>query len=1594
MKKFLFAAVMILGFCFFVFADTNAYYADTNGDGINDILTIENEFFKISFSPSNGGKATEVFYKPENKIMSVSHGWFQDSVVELGEMVGRKIYDCEHSYSSEILKKGPDFCKVRFYSNLPGAGKFEPYKDVMIERVYTLYKDSPVINVELNVKNSSKEDLQFTIMPAHWAWVDSEDSWYFVPDELGILRDFDSQVRTFSAGVGSQEPTSNFAGFLSVQSKLGLIFVMNWEYLDAIECWLSKGKGACVQWPYRKLMLAPNSVWKTQYMIYPVKNLESIDYANERYTAGITVGENSGIGNFVSSDIKAGKEVPVNVFVSSPTGGKITVEYGYRILPEKEVKIIGTKELVLEKTKASSFQFPLSLEKNNSTYVIGVKIKEGDKTIFLAEKPVKVGDSAYTYFMERKPDKQTGEKFYGYQIINPPLPSWYEEIDLKLETPHVKWAKPWCNGKINVLFVNRSDNSIGYWREIWQRCDIDLDTCSLSFNESTKFPYTQNTLKKLLRKLNEKNYDVLFFSALHWSKGFPQYVQDSLFSYIKKGKGAVILGNLTNKDIYGDLANYLKENGKELDSSWITASIPYKMPKVWLYQLGEGRVVVIDGNPASGYETVAPSLGDWQAEGRWMWIPGWEYGFGLFAKSIIWAGKKESGIIVKEVKGSEAKIEVVVQNNTDKNIVSEYILKVYNGFYELEENKKAQITIVPGENKLEIKIDKPLSDKIHLADLILKDRQGKSLAWGTGKFTVSRDINATAKMIKETSAFRSNEDIKGLITIENKKEKTQLSLDVEVVDAYKRIVFKQKKQIEILPGKNEIQIDIDKSKIIDIYHDMGISLVDSKGNVVSKDRHIFFVYPEKMPLYEDFYLACWGNLEPNPLKVIISAEKLKEAGIDYVYSYGDGKSERYVAYKTHHLLMGPPFSCSLKGGYTGNRKADTKNLTYDPPLVPSEEELNKFIERMGNLAKGYSEWGGADYIHLDDERDMQGDYDWSERTIEKFREWLKNQYGTIEKLNKQWDTDYKDWSQIMPIRLNDVKDKNNLSQYLDWRMFIGWAICEYYYRIPSEAVKKGNPRAVVGQHGVYQPSLTIPHDYWQFSKYTPVTGRYNSMEEEWFLSFGVISGQYGGYGIEKATPGHRFHPWKSLLHGGHWAFYYILWNAGTHHQGILSPDQTVHGGYNELAKEEFSDIKNGIGKLFIETKFSSDGIIFPYSQASILASQALGLSRTGNLYSQKTMVQNLGYQHLSLSYEQIATGELNKPGNKILILPTTICLLDAEIKEIKKFVSNGGILIADYQAGTRDEHGKVYIKNELDEVFGIDRKNIEPVKKKMKMKFLKDGWFEEKEIEMNISEQGLKLTRGKNMAVFEDGTPAIIVNNFGKGKAIYLNLDVSDYSAMKAGGVAGEVIAEEKGKAEYVSTVQQIFEKIFENVGLKKRIEIFDGEKPINSGERFYYVDGENLYVAYIPETNLEKKIKIVSDKKAHVYDIRNKKYFGQISDFSDIIKPGNVKVYSILPYKVNGIQADIKSGYKQGENINTTMTVKTDKGTPGKHILRIELFKDGKNIPAYNKNIVAEKGKATINIPLAFNEEKGNYSLVVRDINSGVESTFKFTIQ
>ena len=96
----------------------------------------------------------------------------------------------------------------------------------------------------------------------------------------------------------------------------------------------------------------------------------------------------------------------------------------------------------------------------------------------------------------------------------------------------------------------------------------------------------------------------------------------------------------------------------------------------------------------------------------------------------------------------------------------------------------------------------------------------------------------------------------------------------------------------------------------------------------------------------------------------------------------------------------------------------------------------------------------------------------------------------------------------------------------------------------------------------------------------------------------------------------------------------------------------------------------------------------------------------------------------------------------------------------------------------------------LDEVFGIDRSEAgEAVTGPVVFHGKVPGRLRGLEIEAGVPEPGLRLTGAEAWGSGPGGTPVASVHRHGKGRAIYLNLDVSRYSGLRGGGaVSPELI--------------------------------------------------------------------------------------------------------------------------------------------------------------------------------------------------------------
>jgi len=124
-----------------------------------------------------------------------------------------------------------------------------------------------------------------------------------------------------------------------------------------------------------------------------------------------------------------------------------------------------------------------------------------------------------------------------------------------------------------------------------------------------------------------------------------------------------------------------------------------------------------------------------------------------------------------------------------------------------------------------------------------------------------------------------------------------------------------------------------------------------------------------------------------------------------------------------------------------------------------------------------------------------------------------------------------------------------------------------------------------------------------------------------------------------------------------------------------------------------------------QATWKDDGVAILYNQASIQMSWIMdaqahgstwinrnGDSRLGTSFLDRQAWENMltdsNIQYNYISYDSVVANGIDNSHYKVLILPETLCLSDAEAAQIRTFVANGGTVIADYMPGLWDQHGK------------------------------------------------------------------------------------------------------------------------------------------------------------------------------------------------------------------------------------------------------------------------------------------------------------------
>jgi len=503
-------------------------------------------------------------------------------------------------------------------------------------------------------------------------------------------------------------------------------------------------------------------------------------------------------------------------------------------------------------------------------------------------------------------------------------------------------------------------------------------------------------------------------------------------------------------------------------------------------------------------------------------------------------------------------------------------------------------------------------------------------------------------------------------------------------------------------------------------------------------------------------------------------------------------------------------------GYTKTRD---KRYLVRKPCLHDPGYLDQAKSILQEAARQYAD-GNPLLYDIGDECSITSfaspmDYCLSGYTLDRFRGWLKQQYGSLDALNAEWETEFAAWDDVQPMTTYEIKDRErtgseNYSPWADHRTFMDITYADTVDQF-RRWLHEVDPKTPAGLEGTQMPAAFGGYDLWRLSHALDWVEPYDiGGSHAVFRSF-LPAGTptYATIFEHDATPASR-RLWHLLLNGDRGAIIWCSSDWFDYKSPELAPQPWVAG-----MADLFAELGGPAAQAIMNAKRDRAQIAIHYSHPSIQAAWMIdsrvdgdtwprrfssyesvhsGITRVRNGWMK--LIDDLGLQYDFVSAQQIAEGKLGGMGYKVLVLPESLAIGDEEAAQIKSYVRNGGTVIADFLPGVFDEHCKRRKVGVLDGLFGISR----PGKGMLQQPETSDGVgfaMGKERVSLGPAELYVRLVMGKPAAMVNtsmvkrqgpaaDNAPVIIERSMGKGRTVYLNLSPIDYPRNRLVGKGGD----------------------------------------------------------------------------------------------------------------------------------------------------------------------------------------------------------------
>jgi hypothetical protein len=1188
----------------------------------------------------------------------------------------------------------------------------------------------------------------------------------------------------------------------------------------------------------------------------------------------------------------------------------------------------------------------------------------------------------------------------------------YNTVTESYITPHIDWAKPYLDGRPRVLIL-APRWGLREAAELMERMDMDARVFAVNSKDALGAPsspgenevwegfYFNSRIHEYEKLLKEK-WDAVVLAGFNMT-ALP-FIPETSFLLNKvndEGMGLLIMPEMLTNNIAPTITHNDAEARDRILKPIPVDEIPVLREigadkLLYVTKYGKGRIanLRIKGGARGCFTADVSDPVDF------------EYCLATVIRTLQWVTGKEPGVEISNVEwgksfdsSSPGTLRFAVDPDKGRGMVPSVTI-LRQGERTLPEAVVQKDAPVSGKNGVYEWRFPVLPEGRYLFTIHLGTEKYRS-TWYSGGFAVTSGA-VIDSVTTDRECYPRGGTVNVRVFLKNAPGAGS-SVALTLIDGFGRLMME--KSLPAGSGKAPLEFGIPLKDVLHNAMTLTAGLVVNGKTVSSKKRELFA--PARGQ--DDFMFVMWDYYSSNTDRVTkLLAERVWGDYLIDAVDAGPGVESlrslmranvRPLPYVTRYFFPNPDF----------RDPAPVRNPSLSDPEYQKKEREN--LQNAARIAKDFSPVGYTlgDENNLDDAfSHIRGvDIDFHPASQDSFRVWLKKKYGTLEKLNAVWKTSCASWADVHPIIQADALRTGQYARWIDHREHMEHAFAEIH-RLAGDWIREVDPGARVGFDGTNVQNSYHGYNFYSLFSMNTVQNIYDQDEQRELLrSFArkdaLTAIWLGSYWAHRSEDQNRRYPWLMLFDGMNSCWYWTMYGGATQGDAMtaLAPDLTPAFHFN-WALEEIGEIKSGIGKLFMNSSRVNDGIAVHYSPASVHASSldpAMGFVP----FVQENvcnLLEDAGFQYDFVAVPQIEGGALDSGKYKALILPCSQVITEKEEAAIRKFVENGGLLIADVRPGYYGNYGNPSEKGALDDLFGIGRANGERAEPadltvsgtigSRQERFLIPG----RALDGSISAIGGKALASAN------GIPAVIMNTRGKGTTVLFNFDITDYSGTQPIPLVYPLPPQgtyrEKGNIE---GFRSLIRSCMRVAGIEPRIQIETDSGELKSAEITVFTEGGNRYAGILRAHNTEdldpQTGHIRFPSVSHVYNARTGAYYGKTGEVTETVAPARALLFSLLPYRVDGITVKTPKEVTKGAALSVSLVLQTSKGKPGLHVFHVEVRDPRGDVrKCYSMNVLARNGAGEAKIPLALNDLVGRWTLAVRDAATGCRAEAAFEVK